>query len=95
MRNYEAMIILRPDMEEEARNTLVEKIQDIIVKGGGEIRETAHWGQRRLAYEIQKLRDGYYILVKFTDKGENIRELERNLNIMDNILRFLVVREGE
>lgn len=82
-------------MEEDARNVLVEKIQDVIVKGGGEITEASHWGIRKLAYEINKIKDGYYLLLKFASDGDNIKELERNFRITDSILRYLVIREGE
>jgi small subunit ribosomal protein S6 len=95
MRNYEAMIILQADYEEEARNALVEKLQGLIVKTGGEVTDVNHWGTRKLAYEINDLRDGYYLLIKFTGEGTGIGELERNLKITDGVLRFLVIREGE
>ncbi len=95
MRNYEAMMILQPDLEEEARNALVEKIQSFIVKDVGEVTEMNHWGSRKLAYEIDDFKDGYYILARFTGKGTGIGELERNMKITEGVLRFLVVREGE
>jgi small subunit ribosomal protein S6 len=95
MRNYEAMIILQADFDEEARNALVEKLQGLIVKTGGEVTDVNHWGTRKLAYEINDLRDGYYVLFKFTGDGAGIGELERNLKITDGVLRFLVIREGE
>jgi small subunit ribosomal protein S6 len=95
MRNYEAMIILQPDLEEEARNALVEKFKPFIVKTGGEVTDVNHWGTRRLAYEINDFRDGYYLLAKFAGEGAGIGELERNLKITDGVLRYLVIREGE
>ncbi len=95
MRSYEAMIILQPDLEEEARNALVEKIQSFIVKEGGEVTDMNHWGARRLAYEIDDFQDGYYLLAKFTGPGTGIGELERNLKITDEVLRYLVIREDE
>ncbi len=95
MRNYEAMIILQPDLEEEARNALVEKIQSFIVRDGGEITDINHWGNRKMAYEIDDIRDGYYLLAKFTGTGSGIDELERNLQISDGVLRYLVIREDE
>lgn len=95
MRNYEAMIILQPDLEEDARNALVEKVQSFILKDGAEVTDVNHWGTRRLAYEINDFRDGYYFLLKFAGKGTEIGELERNLKITDGVLRYLVIREGE
>ncbi len=95
MRDYEAMIILVPDLEEDARTQVLEKIQGFIVKHVGEIKEVSPWGNRRLAYEINDLTDGYYALIKFSGEGGNLSELERNLKIMDEVLRFLIIREGE
>jgi small subunit ribosomal protein S6 len=95
MRNYEAMIILQPDLEEDARHALVEKIRTFIVKDGGEVADIHHWGTRRMAYEINDFREGYYLLAKFAEPGAGIGELERNLKITDGVLRYLVIREGE
>ena len=94
MRNYEAMYVLRPDMDEEQINAAVEKFSGIIAANGGEVTKVDHWGKRRLAFEVQKLR-GYYVLCYFTADADLPKELERNFKISDEVIRFLVVREGE
>ncbi|HIZ77814.1 MAG TPA: 30S ribosomal protein S6 [Firmicutes bacterium] len=95
MRNYEAMYVLRPDMDEEQINAAVEKFSGIIAANGGEVTKVDHWGKRRLAFEVQKLREGYYVLCYFTADADLPKELERNFKISDEVIRFLVVREGE
>ncbi|MDO4541376.1 MAG: 30S ribosomal protein S6 [Bacillota bacterium] len=95
MRNYEAMYVLRPDMDEEQVNAAVEKFSGIIAANGGEVTKVDHWGKRRLAYEVKKLREGYYVLCYFKGGAELPKELERNFKISDEVIRFLVVREGE
>ncbi len=95
MRNYEAMIILQPGMEEEARTALVEKIKNIIIDNKGTILEVSHLGVRKMAYEINKFREGYYFLLKFSIGGMYVAKLEKSLKITEEVLRYLVVRENE
>ncbi len=95
MRNYEAMIILQPDLDEENRKVLEDKVKEIIEKTGATVTETNNWGLRKLAYEINDLREGYYLLVKFEEEGKGIAEMEKNLHITEGIMRYLVVREGD
>lgn len=95
MRNYEAMYVLRPDMDEEQINAAIERFSDIITANGGEVTKVEQWGKRRLAYEVEKLREGYYVLCYFNGGTELPKELERNFKISDRVIRFLVVREGE
>ena len=95
MRNYETIYVLRPEMDEEQVNAAVEKFSGIITANGGGVTKVEHWGKRRLAYEVKKLREGYYVLCYFTGSTELPKELERNYKISDEVIRFLVVREGE
>lgn len=95
MRNYEAMYVLRPDLDEEQVNAAVEKFSEIITNNGGEVNKVEQWGKRRLAYEVQKLREGFYVLCNFAGDTELPKELERNFKISDQVIRFLVIREGE
>ncbi|HHX77906.1 MAG TPA: 30S ribosomal protein S6 [Firmicutes bacterium] len=95
MRNYEAMIILQPDLDEENRKVLEDKVKEIVEKIGGEVTEINNWGLRKLAYEINNFREGYYLLVKFKEEGKSIAELEKILQITEGIIRYLVVREGD
>ncbi|UHA75381.1 30S ribosomal protein S6 [Paenibacillus sp. 481] len=89
MRKYELMYIIRPDIEQEAVQTTVEKFQGVI-SNGGEITKHDVMGKRRLAYEIKKFRDGVYVLVNFTAEPAVVAEVERQLKISDDIIRYLV-----
>lgn len=92
MRKYEVMYIIRPDIEQEAVQATVEKFQGII-QNGGEITKHDVMGKRRLAYEINKIRDGVYVLVNFTATPEVVAELERILKISDEVIRYLITKD--
>jgi small subunit ribosomal protein S6 len=92
MRNYELMYIIRPDVELETVQALMEKFQGIIVNGG-EIVKNDIYGKRRLAYEINKHREGTYVLVHFTAPATVVTELERVLKITDEVIRHMIVRQ--
>ena len=92
MRKYEVMYIIRPDLEQEAVQATVEKFQNII-NNGGEITKHDVMGKRRLAYEINKLRDGYFVLVHFNATTEVVNELDRIMKISDEVIRSLIVRD--
>ncbi|MGG6312947.1 30S ribosomal protein S6 [Paenibacillus macerans] len=92
MRKYEVMYIIRPDVEQEAVQATVEKFQGII-QNGGEISKHDVMGKRRLAYEINKIRDGIYVLVNFTATPEVVAELERILKISDEVIRYLITKD--
>ncbi|MNC46508.1 30S ribosomal protein S6 [compost metagenome] len=92
MRKYEVMYIVRPDLEQEAVQAAVEKFQGII-QNGGEITKHDVMGKRRLAYEINKVRDGIYVLVNFTAAPEVVAELERILKISDEVIRYLITKD--
>jgi small subunit ribosomal protein S6 len=92
MRKYEVMYIIRPDAEQEAVQALVEKFNGII-SNGGEVTKSEVIGKRRLAYEINKLRDGYFVLVHFNATTEVVNELDRIMKIQDEVIRSLIVRD--
>ncbi|WP_270167002.1 30S ribosomal protein S6 [Paenibacillus sp. SYP-B4298] len=92
MRKYEVMYIIRPDAEQEAVQALVEKFEGII-NNGGEVTKSDLMGKRRLAYEINKIRDGIYVLVHFNATSEVVNELDRVMKITDEIIRYLIVRD--
>ncbi|ATW26232.1 30S ribosomal protein S6 [Candidatus Formimonas warabiya] len=95
MRAYEAMYIIRPDFDEEKVQATMEKYSSLIQNNGGELVKVDLWGKRRLAYEINKLREGFYVLAKFNGAPETPAELERNFKISDDVIRYLIVKEGE
>ena len=90
MRKYEAIFILRPSIEEEKRVEAIEKFKAII-SADGEIEKVEEWGNRKLAYEIEKIRDGYYVLVTFKANPSLPLELERNYRISDDVIRYIVI----
>ena len=90
MRKYEAIFILRPSLEEEKRIEVIEKFKAII-SADGEIEKVEEWGNRKLAYEIEKIRDGYYVLVTFKANPTLPLELERNFKISDDVIRYIIV----
>ncbi len=91
MIKYESMYILKPDMEEEKKDALVKRFSDIVQKSGGKMEKIDEWGIMRLAYPIQYLNDGYYVLMTFEADPTLPAELERNYKISDDVLRYMVV----
>jgi len=94
MRNYETIFVLRPNLEEDKRNEVIEKFKSIIASNG-EVGNVDEWGTRKLAYEIEKLKEGYYVLINFKANTDLPKELERNYKISDEVIRYLVVNLDE
>jgi len=93
--NYESLFILRPDLEEEKLAEVIEKFKLLVENHGGEITKLEKWGKRRLAYEIQRLKEGFYILLRFKGNTEVIQELERVFKISDEVIRHIIVRTAD
>lgn len=89
MRSYETMYILQPELDEETRKSLVEKFNKIITDNGGEIEKVSELGQRRLAYEIENFKQGYYVQLNYKAETAVPQELERVLRISDEVIRIL------
>ncbi|WP_297281346.1 30S ribosomal protein S6 [uncultured Anaerococcus sp.] len=94
MNNYEAVLIFKPDMSEQDRTTLFERFKGIIEENG-EVTNVDDWGKRRLAYEINYIREGYYYIVDFKSEPDHIREFERRLRLSDFIIRYMVIRKED
>jgi len=92
MNKYEALYIINPSLEEEARKAVVERFSELVKANGGTVDNVDEWGNRRLAYPINDLNEGYYVLMHFTAGPEFPRELERNYKISDDILRYLITK---
>lgn len=92
MRRYELMLIIRPDAPDEKAAAVIDRTTRYVVSAGGQIVKVAPWGRRRLAYPIDRHRDGSYHIVVFESPAEAIAELERSLQITEEVLRFLVTR---
>jgi small subunit ribosomal protein S6 len=92
MRKYEIMYIIRTDIEEEVVQSTIEKFQNII-NNGGEITKNNVMGKRRLAYEINKFRDGIYVLVHFNAAPAVVTELDRVMKISDEVIRYMITKD--
>lgn len=96
MNQYEVMYVIDPALEDSARVELINRFSDLVKKNGGEVDRVDEWGKRRLAYAIQYKTEGYYVLMYIKAPAELPREIERNMQISDSVLRYLTVRyEGE
>lgn len=93
MRAYEIMYIIRPNIEDEARKALIERFDGILTSNGAEVVESKEWGKRRLAYEINDFRDGYYQLVKTNADAAAVEEFSRLAKINEDIIRHMVIKE--
>ena len=96
MNQYEVMYVVDAALEDSARSELINRFNELVVKNGGEVERVDEWGKRRLAYAINYKTEGYYVLMYIKAPADLPRELERNLKISDQVLRYLVIRyEGE
>ncbi|GAA0439947.1 MAG: 30S ribosomal protein S6 [Bacillota bacterium] len=95
MRKYEIMYIIRPDMEEEAQTALIERFNGILTDNGAEIEKVDEKGKKRLAYEINDYRDGYYVIINFSADEQAINEFDRLAKFSDDIIRHIAVREDD
>ena len=92
-RNYEMVYIIRPNLEEDQVQAVVDKFSALINNNDGEVTTVDSWGKKRLAYEIDDFREGYYFLVTFQGAPATAEELDRVLKITDEILRFMIIRK--
>lgn len=92
---YELMYILRPDLGEEDQLAATAKVQQTIEASGGTVQKTDKWGRRKLAYEINDYAEGLYVVVNFQGDGTIANEITRLLNINEDVVRSIVVREDE
>ena len=92
---YETMYILRPDIGDEAVDAAIEKYQSILKENGVEAIETQHRGKRRLAYEIDRQREGVYVQMNYTAKGTEIAPMERAMRLSSEVIRYLTVKQDE
>ena len=94
-RQYELIYVIAPDVDDAGVAELHARVEEIVTAGGGRIDKTDNWGRRRLAYEIDRHKEGTYVLELFTGSGAIVAELDRRLKVTDNVLRYLVVRVDE
>jgi len=95
VRNYETAIVLRPDLDEEKREAIIERIKSVITDNDGEINNIDEWGNRQLAYEIEDYRTGYYAFINFNSSPDVLDQLEHNYRILGEIIRSLIIRKDD
>lgn len=95
MNKYELALIVSAKIEDDARAAVVAKAKEYITRFGGTVTEVEDWGKKKLAYDIQKMSEGFYYFIQFDAAAEVPAELEQSVRIMDNVLRFLCVRKDE
>ncbi len=89
------MVVFVPELDEKELEEQIQWVKSIIEKNGGEIVKVDNWGKRKLAYEIEKRKEGYYVLFLFRSSGDLVEELERNYRINNNVIRYLTVKRKE
>ena len=95
MNKYELALVVSAKIEDDARTATVEKAKEYITRAGGTVTEVEEWGKKKLAYDIQKMSEGFLYFIQF-DAESNVPALvEQDVRIMDNVLRFLCVRKDE
>ena len=90
MKNYELVYVVRPNAEDEVKEAVLNKIQEAI-SANGEVEKVDTWGNRKLAYQIAKFSEGFYVLVNFKASADLPKELDRNLKINENVIRHMIV----
>ena len=93
MNKYELAVVVSANVEDEARAQVVDKCKALIERFGGVIAEVDDWGKKRLAYEIQHMREAYYYFIQFEADTTCPAEVERHVRIMENVVRYLCVRK--
>jgi len=93
LNKYEGVFILFPNLEEEVRNAELDKLKKIIADYKGTVEKVDEWGQKRLAYEIKKTKEGYYTIINFTAETAVIKELDRVCGINEKMLRHMIIRD--
>jgi len=91
-RQYELVYILPPDSTEQQATELHEQIEAVVARMAGHIEKTENWGRRRLAYEIGHFKEGVYVLEVINGSGELMKELDRRLKVIDQVVRHMIVR---
>ncbi|MGL4403607.1 MAG: 30S ribosomal protein S6 [Fusobacteriaceae bacterium] len=94
MKKYEIMYIINPTILEEGREATIEKVAGILAKAGANVLKNEKWGERKLAYPIDKKKTGFYVLTTFEMDGTNLVEVEGKLNINEEVMRYIIVKQA-
>ena len=93
MNKYELVVVVSAKLEEEERAAEIEKVSNLVTRFGGTITDVEEWGKKKLAYEIQKMSEAYYYFIHFdTDNTDCPNEIEDQIRIMENVIRYLCVK---
>ncbi len=93
MRNYEAVIIMNPDLPAESAKGLVTQVQELVTKNGGRVDGLQEWGKRRLAYKINKKQEGNYLVLNFQMDSKQTKKLEQSFRLNDQLMRVMLVNK--
>ena len=95
MNKYELAVVVSAKIEDDERAATLEKVKDIVTKHGGNITNVDEWGKERLAYEVKKMREAFYYFIQFDAEATVPAEVESRVRLMENVVRYLVVRQDE
>ena len=95
MTKYELAVVVSAKLEDDERAKVVDKAKALIERFGGQITNVDEWGKKRLAYEIQKMREGFYYFIQFEAETSAPAEIESRIRIMDGVIRYLCVKQNE
>ena len=93
MNRYELTVVVNAKIEDDVRVATVEKVKEYVARYGGTVTNVDEWGKKRLAYEIQKMKEGFYYFIQFEADATAPAEIERHVRIMENVIRYLCVRQ--
>lgn len=93
MNKYELVVVVSAKLEEEERTAAIEKVKNYIARYNGTVTNVDDWGKKRLAYEIQKMKEAYYYFIQFESDSECPNEVERHVRIMEPVVRYLCVKQ--
>ena len=93
MSKYELAVVVSAKLEDDARAEVIEKVKALVTRFGGNITDVDEWGKKRLAYEIQKMKEAYYYFINFESETTTPGEIEERIRIMDGVIRYLCVKQ--
>ena len=93
MSKYDLAVVVSAKLEDDARAEVIEKVKALVTRFGGNITDVDEWGKKRLAYEIQKMKEAYYYFIHFESETTTPGEIEERIRIMDGVIRYLCVKQ--
>lgn len=92
VREYETIYVLRPDVTRESQEKIAARVEEVVGREGGKLTQVENWGRRQLAYVVKKYRRGVYVYFKYVGGGQAVSEVERNLRMLDDVLKYQTVQ---